>query len=80
MFMMGQGGELLVWFYLCFLKKKILSVIFTYGYCHREVKCRLLQLIWNSVNSFLAEAKSNKDCKYYFLQITYTRNIDHVGY
>lgn len=36
----------------------VLLVIFTCGYCQKEDKSKLLQLIWNIV-SFLAEAKSN---------------------
>lgn len=37
----------------------VLLVIFTYGYCQREDKSKLLQLIWNIILTFLAEAKSN---------------------
>lgn len=75
MFILGRGGEMVV-VWVFFLN--VLSVIFTSGYCHREEKYRLMQLIWNSVHIFLAEAKSNKDCIPY-LQITYMRTIDHVG-
>lgn len=58
----------------------VLSVIFTSGYCHREDKCGLLHLIWESVHTFLAEVGSNKDCIHNFLMITCMRNIDHIGY
>jgi len=67
-----------VFLFLFFLN--VLSVIFTSGYYHREEKCRLLQLIWNSVHTFLAEARSSKGCIYFFLQVMCMRNLDHVGY
>lgn len=75
-------GVVVVWFLFWgfLLFSNVLSVIVYFWFCHREDKWRLLQVVWNSVHTFVAEVKSSKDWKYFFLEITFMRNRDHVGY
>lgn len=53
-FILGWNGELVV----VGVFSRVLSVIFSCGSCQWEDKSKVLQLIWNIILTFLAEAES----------------------